>query len=165
VNKVDTYVKKFGSERVAQMGPMLTKAFAAEGLPYSFGGLTGSTMDSHRLIAMAEVDFDLSVQDKLVEELFLNYFGEEKFINDRSVLLAAAVKAGMPESAAAKCLDDPTMHRTQVLEQVKTFARGVRGVPHFIADGSPPLSGAQDVDTFVDFLQGAAKARQLATKR
>ncbi len=31
-------------------------------------------------------------QDAVVEELFRNYFSEEKFIGDRAVLLAAAEK-------------------------------------------------------------------------
>ena len=44
---------------------------------------------SHRLIYFAGMK---GKQDALVEELFLNYFSEEKFIGDRTILLAAAEK-------------------------------------------------------------------------
>jgi len=38
------------------------------------------------------------------QEMMHNYFCEEKFVNDPEVLLAAAAKAGLPESKAV--LDD-----------------------------------------------------------
>lgn len=69
--------------------------FLAEGLPEpSYGGLTGNTFDSHRLIWWARTQ-GAATQDAVVEELMLNYFCQEKFINNRAVLVAAADKAGL----------------------------------------------------------------------
>ena len=38
----------------------------------------------------------------------------------------------------------------QVLDEVRTLAKGVTGVPHFIIDDKYTLSGAQESDTFVN---------------
>ena len=48
--------------------------YADLGLAYSTGGLTGNTLDSHRLIAWAEDKYGAQLQNKLVEEFFLDYF-------------------------------------------------------------------------------------------
>ena len=46
------------------------------GYKYSIGGKTGNTFDSHRLIHFAGEVGGASLQNALVEELFLNYFTE-----------------------------------------------------------------------------------------
>eukprot|EP00798_Chlamydomonas_sp_ICE-L_P025415 gene25415-11073_t len=51
-----------------------------------------------------EESANLEVLNALVEELFLNYFTQEKFINSREVLLAAADKVGL--IGAAEYLDN-----------------------------------------------------------
>lgn len=52
---------------------MFQETFAKEGLNYSMEGKTGSTLNSHRLIALAGQQ-GLDRQDKLVELLFRAYF-------------------------------------------------------------------------------------------
>ncbi|GIL73974.1 hypothetical protein Vretifemale_3965, partial [Volvox reticuliferus] len=146
VVKMDYYNQKFGAARVAQMIPHMTRTFADEGLQYSVGGLTGNTLDSHRLIAWAE-KFGAEKQNALVEELFQNYFCQEKHISDRGVLLAAAVKVGLPVDEAAAVLDDPRAHLQEVQQQLDR-ARGIGGVPFFIINNSYKLSGAQPPELF-----------------
>ena len=51
----------------------MQETFAKEGLNYSMEGKTGSTLNSHRLIALAGRQ-GLDKQDKLVELLFRAYF-------------------------------------------------------------------------------------------
>lgn len=51
----------------------MQETFAKEGLNYSMEGKTGSTLNSHRLIALAGQQ-GLDKQDKLVELLFRAYF-------------------------------------------------------------------------------------------
>ena len=53
--------------------------------------MTENDANSHRLIYYAGTK-GKAQQDALVEELFLNYFSEEKYIGDPSILLAAADK-------------------------------------------------------------------------
>ena len=57
----------------------LQETFKKEGLGYTMDGLTGNTLNSHRLIAQAgEQGFD--TQDRLVEELFKAYFTQARLL-------------------------------------------------------------------------------------
>mmetsp|Transcript_15320 Transcript_15320/g.20552 ORF Transcript_15320/g.20552 Transcript_15320/m.20552 type:complete len:140 (-) Transcript_15320:352-771(-) len=133
------------------MVPMMVKRFADVGITYSMGGDTGNTLDSHRISAHALRVGGEAMQDALMEELFLNYFSEEKFLGDKNVLLAAAEKAQVPRAQAV--LDDPNQLMTEVKEELSQFARGVSGVPFFIVDGKYKLSGAQPPETFSEIFE------------
>ncbi|KXZ49519.1 hypothetical protein GPECTOR_21g745 [Gonium pectorale] len=155
MDKLAYYNQKFGPARVAQMMPHMTKVFADEGLNYKVGGLTGNTLDSHRLIAWAE-QFGAAKQNALVEELFQAYFCQEKYIGDRAVLLAAAAGAGLPADGAAAVLDDPQAHRAEVEQQIAR-ARGIGGVPFFVVNKSYKMSGAQPPEDFEDLFDQICK--------
>jgi len=150
VVKHDYYLEKFGPQ-VNQIETRLKGVFAEEGLEFSTGGKTGPTMSAHRLIAYAET-FGTEKQNLLVEELFKNYFGQEKFLNDKEVLIAAAEKVGI--TGAVEIINDPKAYESTVIEQYNTYAKGVRGVPFFILEApsgkTVTLSGAQPVDAFID---------------
>lgn len=154
VDKLTMYNEKFGAARVASMVPMMTQRFAEVGLKYSLGGRTGSTLNSHRLAAHALKSGGEDMQGRFMEEMMVSYFSEEKFVNDRSVLLAAAEKAQVPGAAAV--LDDPNALLAEVKAELKAFGRGVSGVPHFIVDGRFPLGGAQPAEVFDEIFEGIA---------
>ncbi|GAX73894.1 hypothetical protein CEUSTIGMA_g1344.t1 [Chlamydomonas eustigma] len=157
-NKLQMYQDKFGAARVAQMLPQMTKVYSDLGLNYSIGGLTGNTLDSHRLIYWAGQQGGAEVQNSLVEELFKNYFTEEKYINDRTVLVAAAEKVGL--QGAAEYLMDPNNGLKEVQEEMADMARGVSGVPHFTISDRYVLSGAQDPSTFVQAFKKVLEERK-----
>ncbi|XP_021724120.1 uncharacterized protein LOC110691490 [Chenopodium quinoa] len=81
VNKRDFYRQKFGA-RSEQIIVRMTDVFRGLGLEYNIDGLTGNTLDSHRLIYYAGQQ-GLNKQHDLVEELFLGYFTRAKYIGDR----------------------------------------------------------------------------------
>mmetsp|Transcript_78825 Transcript_78825/g.115431 ORF Transcript_78825/g.115431 Transcript_78825/m.115431 type:complete len:181 (+) Transcript_78825:330-872(+) len=153
-NKLKMYNEKFGEERIKMMLPRMTQAFANVGVKYSMGGDTGNTFDSHRLIYFAGMK---GKQDALVEELFLNYFSEEKFIGDRTILLAAAEKAGLEKGEVAKILDTPSLYKKEVEDEKKAFGRGISGVPYFIINKEEGLSGAQPPEAFVEIFNDILK--------
>ena len=75
----------------------LQETFKKEGLGYTMDGLTGNTLNSHRLIAHAgEQGFD--TQDRLVEELFKAYFTQARLLLMRPCE-AAAFLMGKPRHA------------------------------------------------------------------
>ncbi|KAG6542201.1 hypothetical protein Mapa_016434 [Marchantia paleacea] len=154
VNKLEHYKQKFGSMRVQSMVDRVGQVFAGLGVQYSMGGKTGNTLDSHRLIALAGRQ-GLENQNNLVEELFLNYFAQEKHLGDRQVLLNAAQKAGI--EGADQLLDDPNAGVKEIHEEIKKYARGVNGVPHFTIGDRIQLSGAQPPQSFVEAFELAAK--------
>lgn len=49
--------------------------------------------------------------------------------------------------------DVPLFGFGQVREELREYAGGVNGVPHFIINGQYHLSGAQDPDTFAQVLR------------
>ncbi|KVI08972.1 DSBA-like thioredoxin domain-containing protein [Cynara cardunculus var. scolymus] len=84
INKKDYYRSKFGS-RADQMHARMSEVFKGHGLEYDLSGLTGSSLDSHRLILFAGKQGS-DKQHTLVEELFNGYFTQGKFIGDRAIL-------------------------------------------------------------------------------
>lgn len=146
VDKVEYYKKKFGKERAAAITENMTRVFQELGLSFKLGGLTGSTLDSHRLIALAGQQ-GLQKQNALVEELFLNYFTQEKYIGDRRVLLEAATKVGI--DGAEEWLNNPNAGIEEIQHDLKQFAEGVSGVPNFLINGRQQLSGGQPPSSFL----------------
>ena len=90
------YKEKFGEARIAQMLPHMTKTFAELGVHYSIGGLTGSTLDSHRLIHWAGEVGGASAQDAVVSELFNNYFSEVSSLQAGGGVLGDTWHCGIP---------------------------------------------------------------------
>jgi len=133
VNKLEFYNNKFGAERVSSMVPMMTQRFADVGITYSLGGLTGNTLSSHRLSTYAYSVGGEELQDKVMEQLMKAYFSDEKYLNDRSVLLEAATEAGLPNAEAV--IDDPNAFLDETKKEMELYSRAVSGVPHFIVDG------------------------------
>lgn len=150
-DKLQYYYEKFGETRVRGMIEHMKKIFSERGLDYKIGGKTGNTMDSHRLLELAAQQ-GLVKQNALVEELFQNYFTQEKYIGDRDILLAAAEKVGI--SGAREFLDDPNAGRQEVLEGLREYAKGVTGVP-FFRIGKETIAGAQPAEAFVKAFQKA----------
>ena len=157
VNKKQYYANKFGEARTRMIVDRIGTAFANLGYKFSLGGETGSTVDSHRLIEFAGRQ-GLDKQNAVVEELFVNFFTQEKYIGDKNVLLAAAEKAGV--SGAKEFLEDAQAGLKEVLQEERKHHRGVSGVPHFIVDGRYQISGAQPPESFLEAFELSAKQRE-----
>jgi predicted DsbA family dithiol-disulfide isomerase len=134
----------------------MVKQFKDAGVALTFDGLTGSTFDAHRLVAHAEQVGGVEMQNKLMEELFRAYFERAESVGSEAVLLDAAKRAGVPN--AQRVTEDGDYMKSEVDEQLQRFARGVRGVPHFIVDGGKTvISGAQPSDTWEEIFELAAE--------
>ncbi|GJP55334.1 hypothetical protein CLOM_g14305 [Closterium sp. NIES-68] len=159
VSKLDLYRSLFG-DRMPAITARMTGVFEELGLKYNLGGLTGNTLDSHRLISLAGMKdreqgglpASSSLQHRLVEELFLDYFTREKFIGDRQVLLSAAERAGL--QGAAEWLDNPQAGLQEVEAELQRYRPRVSGVPHFIIGGQE-FSGAQPPAVLLQALRSA----------
>lgn len=153
IEKTVYWKQKFGNENVEPIISRVSKACQVVGIDFKSGGLTGNTLDSHRLIAFAGQQ-GLEKQDALVEELFLNYFTQQTYIGDRKVLLEAAEKVGI--TGAKEWLDDPNNGQKEIDEELQKYARSVTGVPHFLINEQYKLHGAQQSETFLRAFQVAA---------
>ncbi|KAK1273074.1 hypothetical protein QJS04_geneDACA023317 [Acorus gramineus] len=154
VKKSEFYRQKFGAHQFERMMSRMSEVFRGLGLEYDTSGLTGNTLDSHRLITFSGHQ-GLEKQNALVEELFVNYFTQGKYIGDRQVLLEAANKAAV--EGAAEFLEDPKNGLDEVNEELTKHATHVNGVPHFVINGKHQLNGAQAPEVFMRAFQAASK--------
>lgn len=202
IDKREYYKAKYGSARFARMEQMMTTAGKEVGIQFSFGGRTGNTRDSHRLIALAgkkkkndddeddknaqdekekkrkqeergggemEGKFreeEKSMQEKVVEELFQAFFEHEGDITHPTVLLDAAVKAGLDARETREWLETDDQGGVEVDREVQQAVEaGVSGVPHFTLQGvgevgegggeggTYELSGSVDPARFVELFE------------
>ncbi|KAI3919122.1 hypothetical protein MKW98_016675 [Papaver atlanticum] len=152
VLKRDFYREKFGP-RVQQIEGRMTEVFRGIGYNYDMSGLTGNTLDSHRLITFAGHQ-GLDKQHALVEELGLGYFTQGRYIGDRDFLVEAASKAGI--EGAAEFLENPNNGLNEVHEELQKYSTQISGVPFFVINGKHKLSGGQPPEVFMKTFQVAA---------
>ncbi|CAM0950846.1 unnamed protein product [Alopecurus aequalis] len=154
VKKSDFYKAKFGPVQYERAEARMTEMFRGLGFEYDMSGLTGNTMDSHRLITLAGHQ-GREKQNALVEELGVGYFCQGKYIGDRQVLLDAARKVGI--EGAEELLQDPNKGVVEVKEELRKYSSSISGVPHFVINGKYQLSGGQPPNIFMKAFEAAAK--------
>lgn len=160
-DKREHFSSRYGAGRLAQMEQIMGAAGREVGITFRFGGRTGNTRDSHRLIELAKQkgkgngdgDGDGSVQDQVVEQLFKAYFEDEKDITDHAILVEVAVKAGIDAAEARDWLESGKGGDTVDREIQHAFKAGITGVPHFTVQGKYRLGGAQDPEDFVELFE------------
>lgn len=152
VNKREFYRNKFGPQ-FEQMAARMSEIFAGLGMEYDLNGLTGNTLDSHRLLHLAGSQGS-DKQHKLAEELSLGYFTQGKYIGDRKFLLESARKVGI--EGAAAFLDDPNNGLNEVNEELQQYSAQISGVPHYVINGKFHLNGGQPTENFLKAFQMAA---------
>ncbi|KAJ0963527.1 hypothetical protein J5N97_028649 [Dioscorea zingiberensis] len=155
IKKSEHYNQKFGVEKSKSILSRMTQVFRGLGLEYDTSGLTGNTLDSHRLIALAAHQ-GYDKQNALVEELFFNYFCEGKYIGNHQVLLDAARKAGV--EGAAELLEDPNKLLEEVNEELEKYPARDTGVPLFLINGEQKIVGGQPPEVFLKAFQAIAES-------
>ncbi|PNY03926.1 DSBA-like thioredoxin domain containing protein [Trifolium pratense] len=151
IEKREFYRSKFGSQS-DKMEARMTEIFKVVGLAYSLSGLTGNTMDSHRLIYFAGQQ-GLDKQHALVEELGLGYFTQGKYIGDQNFLVEAATKVGI--EGAEEFLKNPNNGLKEVEDELNAHSGNITGVPYYVINGNQKLSGAQSREGFLRAFQAA----------
>lgn len=156
---------KFGADRAAAIFSRLSAAGEADGIAFKFGGNTGATRDSHRLLwyageeeakkktAASDSGVIGGLQTRVVEQLFRAYFEEEKNITDPAVLLDAAVGAGLDRDEVQKLLDSD-LGGVEVDREAQTASRRlVTGVPYFSVQGKYSIEGADEPEAFLEVFE------------
>lgn len=138
--------------RLAQLG-------RAEGIEFAFGGRTGNTRDSHRLVEFGRAKGGEEGAGRVVAGLFEAYFEREKDITDVGELVAVAAGAGLKEEEAREWLESGSGGDV-VDREVKVNSRDTTGVPHFVIQGKYEVGGAQDPNTFLEIFDLVKKAEE-----
>jgi predicted DsbA family dithiol-disulfide isomerase len=170
VNKAEMYSQKFGAARRDAIFARLSSVGQGEGIQFSFGGNTGLTRDSHRLLWFAgqreaeETTKEGSgvvggLQTRVAEQLFRAYFEEEKNITDLKVLVEAGVGAGLEREVVKKMLDEDVGAQEVDLEAKTAARRLVSGVPYISVQGKYHVEGADEPQVFMEIFE-KVKAEQ-----
>ncbi|KAK2753698.1 hypothetical protein FQN55_000061 [Onygenales sp. PD_40] len=153
VDKTANMVARFGAERTHMIQSRLAAAGAAEGISFKFGGKTGYTRDSHRVIQLGKERGGGRLQTRVVEELFKAYFENERDISDRGVLVEAAVGAGLEEGDVRGWLEGEGGGETVDREVRESVRRGISGVPYFMVQGGHRVEGAEGPEAFLEVFE------------
>ena len=150
ISRREYRTQKFGSwERSQELDARVIAVGMDEGIDFAFDKVerTPNTLDAHRLIWLADKE---GVQDAVVEGLFVAYFTEGRDISNKETLLDVVAKVGLDCSKAEAVLSSDD--GIEALKEAEGLSRRhhVDGVPFFIVNGQFHLSGAQQVDTFLE---------------
>jgi len=148
VDKTAYYKAKFGEERTAMMFERLAQTGKEAGIKFKFGGKTGNTRDSHRLIQLGKSKSP-AMQTRVVEELFSAYFENEGDITSHETLKNAGVKAGLDEKEVADWLASDKGGKAVDEEVEQAQLNQISGVPNFTIQGKYEVGGAQDPGVFL----------------
>lgn len=118
------------------------------GIDFAFGGKTGNTRDSHRLIQLGKTKGE-EVQTKVVESLFNAYFEENEDITSREVLIARGVKAGLDEQETRDWMESGKGGDEVDKEVAKAQMQFISGVPSFTINGQYEIQGAEEPAAFL----------------
>jgi predicted DsbA family dithiol-disulfide isomerase len=148
VDKQAYYESKFGAQRTKMMQGHLSKLGADVGINFAYGGKTGNTRDSHRLIQLGKTKGP-EMQTKVVEELFNSYFEENEDITTREVLVKRGVRAGLEKQEVKEWLESGK-GGAEVDKEVQDAKRKfISGVPNFTINGKYELQGAEEPAAFL----------------
>lgn len=152
MDKRQYYKDKFGEQRTAMIFERLAAAGKDVGINFSFGGKTGNTRDSHRLIQLGKSKGP-EMQTKVVEALFKAYFEDEKDITSHEVLREAGVNSGLDEQEVKAWLESDKGGEEVDREVLEAQQKDISGVPNFTLQGKYEIGGAQDPEAFVKIFE------------
>jgi predicted DsbA family dithiol-disulfide isomerase len=151
-DKQQMYESKFGKDRTAMMQVRLSEIGKAEGINFKYGGKTGNTRDSHRLVQLGKTKGP-QMQTRVIEELFAAYFENEKDITSRDILTEAGVKAGLDEKEIKGWLESGKGGDEVDREVYQARLQNISGVPNFTLQDRFELGGAQEPEAFVELFE------------
>jgi predicted DsbA family dithiol-disulfide isomerase len=93
------------------------------------------------------------MQTRVIEELFADYFENEKDITSQEMLLDAAKKAGLDATEAKDWLDSGKGGPEVDKEVQEAYAQNIHGVPNFTINDQFEIGGAQEPAAFVQLFE------------
>jgi predicted DsbA family dithiol-disulfide isomerase len=136
-------------ERLSEIGRV-------EGINFKYGGRTGNTRDSHRLIQLGKTKGP-QMQTRVIEELFAAYFENEQDITRQDILIEAGVKAGLDEKEAREWLEGGNGGPEVDKEVQDAVEQSISGVPNFTINDRFEIGGAQEPAAFVQIFERLKK--------
>ncbi|KAF1981202.1 thioredoxin-like protein [Aulographum hederae CBS 113979] len=146
------YARKFGEERMKMMRARMLQIGEAEGINFKWGGKTGNTRDTHRLLQLGKSKSP-EVQTRVVEELFKAYHENEQDPTSHEVLQKVGEDAGLDAKEVKEWLGSDKGGPLVDREVEEAQRRYIQGVPHFTIQGKYELEGAQEPSAFLQIFK------------
>lgn len=150
----DRMVNRMGLERATNAQKHMTALGRGEGVEIGYGGKTGNTHLSHRLLHYAK-SISLDKQTEVALELFRLHFSEDGDITQMSLMLDAARNCGLDVEDVQRYLESGAGAGEVDAEAADVRAEGVKGVPRFRICGGGEVyevDGAGDTMEFFEIL-------------
>ena len=151
INKKTYYYRKYGEAQAEGIFARLRSVGAENGIKFTFGGNTGNTRNSHRLIHFAKTKSP-EVMDKVVNNLFAAYFEKEQDITSLEVLKRAGVEAGINEEEVQQLLSSDEGGKEVDREVRDAQRQHIMAVPHIVLQGRYKIGSVEDSDAFITVL-------------
>jgi predicted DsbA family dithiol-disulfide isomerase len=146
---------RLSDDQVRALDERMAGIAATEGLEYCVAdGVTGNTLDAHRLLHLAR---ERALEPAMLDRFYRAYFAEGQSLFDAAALTRLAVEAGLEEHEAQRVLRGDEYRAAVQAEQDRARALGVTGVPFFLIDERHAIGGAQPVEVFRDALEQASR--------
>mmetsp|Transcript_3591 Transcript_3591/g.14545 ORF Transcript_3591/g.14545 Transcript_3591/m.14545 type:complete len:247 (-) Transcript_3591:256-996(-) len=120
--------------------------------------IASNTWASHRMVQWVTRTLGVSAAERLYAALNFTHFEQGAKLNDREMLVTAAVEhAGADEAAAREFLqsDEGSDEIAAALAMLREM--GINSIPTFLIDGKYMLSGAAHADEFVRLFRDMEK--------
>lgn len=136
--------------QMAAAGQRLQALGQVHGLDYNFAA--SRIANTHKALELMHFARAHGKEAEVKELLFSAHFRDGVHIGKVAELAGIAAAAGLDPEAAAQALTAGTHAADVEADKQQAAQIGVTGVPFFVLDGKYGLSGAQEVQTFVQAL-------------
>lgn len=142
-------MKGMSAQQVAGMFEQVSGVAEADGLSIDFDTVVAAnTFDAHRLVKIAG---NQGRADEALSALFVAHFTEGLVVDEMSVLVEIAERAGVVGAAEALAADAGASEVRSDLAAARELQ--VSGVPFFVANRRIAVSGAQPAEVFLSLLE------------
>lgn len=158
----DRLMVKYGMSRseADAMQIRMERTAAEEGLEFHLvGGVTGNTVDAHRLLAHACAR---GMQQVLLERLYRAHFTEQRSVFDLESLAALAGEVGLDKEEAAGVLGGDAYADVVAADIGEARLLGIGGVPYYLFDRRQAVAGAQPTESLSRALTESWRGRALS---
>ncbi|KAH7159671.1 thioredoxin-like protein [Dactylonectria estremocensis] len=146
---------RWGEARVPEVQGRLRDVGLRAGVVFNFDARIGSTVEAHRLVALARKIDPRGVEGlehQVAQETMRMYFEGGGDIASTEDLVGAAARAGIDAGEARAWLESDEGLEEVQLEVDKAVGMGIKGVPRFIINDKFVVDGADDVGEFLEQL-------------
>lgn len=147
-------------EQAKAMNDHVTQLAKRVGLIYNFDkAVVANSFNAHRFAHFAKQH---NKQDEAEEVLFRSYFTDGKNIDDYETLIALGKQIDLDPEDLKAALENESYADNVRADIHEAGQTGVRGVPFFLFNRRYAVSGAQEINVFLDALQKAFDEWQIA---